>query len=167
MATGRDKMFPPLSRNVRSASRALIIRDGKLLAIKMKRPRERDEFFILPGGGQQHGETLITSLQRECREELGCEPIIKNVAYVREYIGRNHSFANRHRHFHQLEVVFYCELPEGFEVNERHSGDKNQVGVTWIPLAELPQTNFYPQKILEFIHEGNVVVDPLYLGDIN
>lgn len=161
-----DNLFP-LSRNVRSASRALIIHDGKLLAIKMKRPREDEIFFILPGGGQRHGETLITSLMRECREELGFEPVVGQVAYVREYIGKNHSFANRHRQFHQLEVVFHCRLPDGAQVNRRHTGDKNQIGVEWIPLADLPKANFYPRKILEFIREGALKVDPLYLGDIN
>ncbi len=167
MADSRDNIFPPLSRNVRSASRALIIEDGKLLTIKMKRPREKEIFFILPGGGQRHGETLVQSLKRECREELGLEPEVLNLAYVREYVGRNHSFASRHRHFHQLEVVFFCELPKGSSINANHSGDRNQVGVEWIPLQDLSKSNFYPQKILEFIKDGALDVDPLYLGDIN
>ncbi|WP_269543175.1 NUDIX domain-containing protein [Cerasicoccus fimbriatus] len=167
MAAGSDNIFPPLSRNVRSASRAVIIQDGKLLAIKMKRPREKEIFYILPGGGQRHGETLVTSLMRECREEIGVEPIVESMAYVREYIGRNHSFSNKHRHFHQLEVVFFCRLPEGVEIDLSTNGDRNQVGIEWIPMSELPKANFYPRKIIEFIREGGLHIDPLYLGDIN
>jgi len=161
------EQFFPVSKTVRSASRALIIRDGCLLAIRMKRPREKEAFFILPGGGQRHGETLIESLIRECREELGIEPWVENVAYIREYIGRNHSFANKHRNFHQLEVVFFCQLPEGAIINRQLSGDRNQVGAEWIPLEALSRSNFYPRKILEFIRDGGMHVEPLYLGDIN
>ncbi|GHC01272.1 NUDIX domain-containing protein [Cerasicoccus arenae] len=159
--------FFPIPRTVRSASRALIIQHDKLLAIKMKRPREDEIFYILPGGGQRHGETLVQSLLRECREELGLEPIVETVAYVREYIGRNHSFASRHRHFHQLEVVFNCRLQESAHIDENLSGDRNQIGVEWLPLKELAQMNFYPRKILEFVRENSLTVDPLYLGDIN
>lgn len=133
----------------------------------MKRPKDPEEFYILPGGGQRHGETLVESLLRECREELGIEPWVDNVAYIREYIGRNHSFANKHRNFHQLEVVFFCHLPDDAKINRKLSGDKNQIGVEWIPLEDLPKANFYPQKILEFIRDGGVQVEPLYLGDIN
>ena len=56
-------------RQIRTAARALIIQDQKVLAIKM---RDRTGiFYILPGGGQKHGETLRQSLERECLEEIG------------------------------------------------------------------------------------------------
>lgn len=162
----QDSKFP-FARAVRCASRAMIIRGGCLLAIEMRRPGEPELFYILPGGGQGHGETMVESLRRECREELGIEPIVGEVAYVREYIGRNHSFAHRHRNFHQVEVVFRCELPDGVEVDPAASGDRHQIGIRWIPLSELPQTNFYPRKLLDYVTDEGVEVDPLYLGDIN
>ena len=33
--------------------------------------RESDEFWSLPGGGLEHGETAATCLKREIKEELG------------------------------------------------------------------------------------------------
>ncbi|MEO0794610.1 MAG: NUDIX domain-containing protein [Verrucomicrobiota bacterium] len=163
---GPEQFFPG-ARTVRSASRALIISDGKLLAIKMKRPREPELFFILPGGGQRHGETLIDSLKRECREELGFEPEVGALAYVREYIGKNHSFASKHKNFHQLEVVFHCQVPKGITIDLNCCGDRNQIGAEWIALEDLPESNFYPRKILDFIQDSNIDPDPIYLGDIN
>ena len=68
-------------------------------------------FYILPGGGQKHGETLLDTLQRECREEIGTPVEAGEIAYVREYIGRHHHLRKLHKDFHQLEVVFHCELP--------------------------------------------------------
>ena len=58
-------------RPIRTAARALIILEGKLLAIKMR--DQSGVFYILPGGGQNHGETLRQGLQRECLEEIGTD----------------------------------------------------------------------------------------------
>ena len=95
-------------RTIRTAARALIIQDDKVLTIKMQ--DTSGIFYILPGGGQQHGETLIEGLQRECLEEIGSSVNVGDIAYVREYIGKNHEFRQSHGNFHQLESVFFCEL---------------------------------------------------------
>ena len=73
-------------------------------------------FYLLPGGGQNHGETLKEGLQRECLEEIGTEVEIGELLYVREYIGKNHQFRNAHRAFHQVENVFRCTLPRPEEI---------------------------------------------------
>ncbi|MEM1095652.1 MAG: hypothetical protein AAGJ10_13715, partial [Bacteroidota bacterium] len=49
-----------------SMIRALVIFKGKLLTIKMQ--DSSGIFYILPGGGQRHGETLREGLMRECLE---------------------------------------------------------------------------------------------------
>ena len=67
-------------RPIRTAARALIILNGKLLAIKM---RDRSGiFYILPGGGQRHGETLREGLMRECLEEIGTDVKVGELLYV-------------------------------------------------------------------------------------
>ncbi|MFF2089858.1 hypothetical protein [Paenibacillus sp. NPDC058174] len=43
------------SRN-RTAARAVIIKDDKLLVLRRK--GVQGEFFVLPGGGQHHGESI-------------------------------------------------------------------------------------------------------------
>ena len=45
------------SNTIRSAARAIIIQNDSVLLVHMK--NDDGEFFILPGGGQLHGETLI------------------------------------------------------------------------------------------------------------
>ena len=108
-------MSDPL--NVRTAARAVVVRDGRLLAITM---RDREGlFYILPGGGQRHGETLADTLRRETQEEIGVALEPGPLLYVREYIGKNHTFAAAHRYFHQVEVVFRCALPAGAERGRR------------------------------------------------
>lgn len=124
-------------------------------------------FYILPGGGQQHGETLEMALRRECREELESEIVIDRLLYIREYIGKNHTFANHHKHFHQLEVVFRCHLPEGEVASAGSSGDKHQIGVEWMPLAKLADVEFYPRVLADYIVGDELVIPNPYLGDIN
>jgi hypothetical protein len=39
-----------MNRNIRNSAKALIIKDGKMLAVKLE--DEDGVFFIMPGGGQ-------------------------------------------------------------------------------------------------------------------
>ena len=152
-------------RQIRTAARALIILDQKVLAIKM---RDRTGiFYILPGGGQKHGETLRQGLERECLEEIGTKVDIGELLYVREYIGKNHEFHKSHSAFHQVENVFRCSLtdPNGIGPGTEH--DKKQVGVEWIPIEDLPERRFLPEVIKPFFKDGNFDSGTNYLGDVN
>ena len=152
-------------RHIRTAARALIILNQKVLAIKM---RDRSGvFYILPGGGQRHGETLRQGLKRECLEEIGTEVEIGELLYVREYIGKNHEFRKSHHSFHQVENVFSCSLPDPDSIGPGTEHDKKQVGVEWIPLTALHNRRFLPEVIKPFFKDGVFSPPSNYLGDIN
>jgi 8-oxo-dGTP pyrophosphatase MutT (NUDIX family) len=139
--------------------------DQKVLAIKM---RDRTGvFYILPGGGQRHGETLHQGLKRECLEEIGTNVDIGELLYVREYIGKNHEFRNSHSAFHQVENVFRCTLPTPDGIGPGTELDKKQIGVEWIPLADLPNRRFLPDVIKPFFQNGDFIPNSPYLGDVN
>ena len=103
-------------------------------------------FYILPGGGQNHGETLKEGLKRECLEEIGTEVEVGELLYVREYIGKNHEFRQAHRAFHQVENVFRCVLPDPDSIGPGTELDKKQVGIEWLPRYE--SYNNYPNKAI-------------------
>ena len=152
-------------RHIRTAARALIIHEQKLLAIKM---RDRSGiFYLLPGGGQNHGETLKEGLQRECLEEIGTEVEIGELLYVREYIGKNHQFRNAHRAFHQVENVFRCTLPRPEEIGPGSELDKKQVGIEWLPLKELPNIRLLPEVIKPYFTETGFIPGTNYIGVAN
>ena len=155
----------PRTHEVRTAARALIIRDGRLLAVSMRNAKGR--FYILPGGGQHAGETLQQTLLRECREEIGCHVIVRDLLYLREYIGKNHNFSPHHRAFHQLEVVFRCELPPECDPCNGPNRDNMQEGVAWLELDKIDSYPFFPKAIKHCFTGDGIRVDPLYMGDIN
>lgn len=152
-------------RNIRSAARAIIIQANKLLAIKM---RDRGgEFYLLPGGGQKHGETLKECLIRECYEELGAKVSVQQLLYMREYIGKNHQFRKSHASFHQVETVFRCQLLQPDASFATIEKDKKQVGIEWLPLDNLQQYALLPSTIKAYFTSEEFKPPQTYLGDTN
>ncbi len=149
---------------VRTAAKAIIMRDGKLLAIKCQ--GSEDVFYILPGGGQEPGEDLITCLRRECLEEIGVDVEVGPLRYVRDYIGRNHDFAAFHGHVHGLELMFECTLL-GEPAQRGTTPDNYQIGVEWLPLALIDEHMLMPRALRVRLGEWEHPHDSIYLGDVN
>lgn len=150
---------------IRHACRAVIVRDDRLLAIKMC--DRSGIFYVLPGGGQRHGETMREGLKRECLEEINLDVSVGPLLYVREYIGQNHSFSKYHRNFHQVETVFSCTIAEGAEPSPGSETDRKQIGIEWLDLKRLTSVRFLPADAVPFIQRELAQSDDLYLGDIN
>jgi 8-oxo-dGTP diphosphatase len=158
-------------RPVRNSAKAIILEDGQLLVVQ-KLDGDGAYYYILPGGGQVPGETLAEALRRECREELGADVRVGDLTLVREYIGRNHEFAERDVDFHQIEFMFECTLSAREGVGTGHLLDDGQVGVAWLPLAELEGMQLYPAALRSLLarrgtDRGRRPASVVYLGDVN
>lgn len=153
---------------IRTANKAIIIRDGKLLCTVNSSPREGfAEFLMLPGGGQEWGENRIEGMIREAQEELRCDVVPRSVACMRSYIGAHHQFAEHDSWFHQEEVFWFCDLAEGAEPRwEKEFGDDWQTGIRWVPVAELPELPFFPHALAVWLTAPEDQ-RPIYLGDVN
>lgn len=152
--------------SVRNSVKAIIIQDGHVLFNKMHYHAINDTFYILPGGGQNHGETFHQTLVRECREEIGAEVQPQELLLVREYIGKNHKHACIHSHVHQVEYMFRARLltPPGSAVPTQR--DEEQVDTVWLPLARLKEYNIYPQALAGcFSAQGGFLSPAVYIGD--
>ena len=151
---------------IRNSAKAIIVKDGKLLAIKMQ-GGSGEIFYTLPGGGQEHGEDFHQTLERECLEDLGAKVEIGELMFVREYIGENHEFAARHAEAHVVEFMFLCKVHQDTFENGSNP-DKEQVSVEWLPIKELLQYNLFPRALRTHLiayFDGEKA--PTYLGDIN
>jgi ADP-ribose pyrophosphatase YjhB (NUDIX family) len=153
-------------KEIRNSIKAIIIREGKILLTKNK--DEWGYFYLLPGGGQTHNENMVDALQRECLEEINSEVKIMDLVYVRDYIGKNHEFAEWDKEVHQIEYMFQCELKENQPLDIGSSPDAWQEDIEWFPLKNLKKIRIYPSILKDLISEkGQLNRDKIYLGDIN
>lgn len=152
---------------IRNSVKAIIIRDNQLLAIKKE--DQEGFYYILPGGGQEHGETFHQTLKRECIEEIGQDVEIDDLILIREYIGKNHEHAAFDYDTHQIEYMFLCMIKGAHTmVHNGTNPDEGQIGVEWLSLSELLTYRIYPQQMREYLikyTKGEPV--PVYLGDVN
>ena len=125
-----------IKRAIRNSAKALIIKDDKMLAIKISDGKEA--WYIMPGGGQDTEELLPETVCREVAEELGLHVTVKDLVFVIEGLhGEN---------FHRIDLVFLCEYIGKIENAVLH-GDTNQVGYDWLDIKTLNTTPLYPSKL--------------------
>ena len=150
---------------IRNSAKAIIIRDGCILLIRNR--DEEGDWYVLPGGGQHHGETLRQALQRECQEETGVQVQIGELRLVREYIGRNHEFAQHDGEAHQVEFMFECRIDTSSAPVKGKTPDVHQTGVAWIPLSKLQSCRLYPRILSQILKNGLSDLMTRYLADVN
>ena len=150
---------------IRNSAKALIIENGKLLCTKNK--DQFGIFYLLPGGGQEPFETISDALKRECKEEVSAEVKVKDIVFVRDYIGKNHEFAEWDSDIHQIEYIFECELKENDKLQNGDIPDNMQIGVEWLALDKLNDYRIYPKRLKELIGENGANRKLVYLGDTN
>ncbi|MCJ8007824.1 NUDIX domain-containing protein [Lederbergia wuyishanensis] len=153
--------------NIRNSIKAIII-NGENILLTKNRDHEGD-FYLCPGGGQEHSETFHKTLVRECIEEIGREVSIAELLFIREYIGRNHEHSALDFNVHQVEYYFSCQLDEAEEMSFNPSNpDQNQIGIEWVPINDLLHYRLYPKQLRKYIiKQLNGEKTPIYLGDVN
>lgn len=150
---------------IRNSVKAIIIKDLKILLTKNK--DDLGVFYLLPGGGQEKGENMHDTLKRECLEEISSEVVIKDIIFIREYIGKNHEFAQLDVDIHQIEYMFKCDLVSNNEPKNGCVPDTYQIGIEWIALKKLKELRIYPSILKKVINEDGNFEEITYLGDIN
>ncbi len=132
---------------IRSSAKALIIKEGRLLAIQCQ--REGKEYYTLPGGGQEPLESLEQTVIRECLEETGLSVRVKSLAAVQEEIITDpQSIQNSPDYCHEHMWYFRCELAEKQPQTPTHH-DLGQVGIQWIPLEQVGKLPILPEWLRE------------------
>lgn len=151
-----------MDKVLRISVKAVIVKDERILLTR--KTDKNGDFYLVPGGGQEHGETLAQTLVREVREETGFAATAGDLIFVRDYIGANHEFAATSSHFHQVELYFSASVSDAAPV-EASQPDVGQVGVEWLPLTEVIHRRVYPLSLRQALMAQKS--SPIYRGDVN
>lgn len=130
--------------NKRENARAIIIKDNELLTIfRRKNTKEgTKEYYVIPGGGVEDGETLADTVKRELQEELDISIEVGN--FLTQVISDT-----------TISNFFECKILSGTpkiggEELERMNID-NYYEVRFIPFEKLDSLNLMPPEIKTYI----------------
>jgi len=119
---------------------ALVIKDNKVLL--MHQIFNGEDFYTLPGGTWEKGETIEETCKREVLEEFGINVTVGKLAFLIDTETR-------------IAFYFVCETdetelklggPEGERMNE-----KDQYYVEWLDINKIVESNFIPPQAKEAI----------------
>ncbi len=113
---------------------AVIISDNKILLIKRVKPDQ--EYYTLPGGTVEEGETIERAMYREFKEELSATPKIGKLLFETSSEGRKD-------YYFEIDETLGVPKIGGPEL-QRMNAD-NQYILTWVEFEDFKNlAGFYP-----------------------
>ena len=139
---------------------ALIHWQNRILLCRQEKPGR--EYWLLPGGGVDGGETLVGALRRELGEELGLResfPLEGPIA-VAESIAPAWQTGDRHI----LHIVFGADLSHR-SLEDVETNDAAVRGARLFSLDELEDVVLHP-PIMRFVQRWRPGDPAVYLGSL-
>ena len=125
-----------MERPVRISAKGLLVRDGKMAAVKIR--ADGEEWYIMPGGGMEAEELITDALLREMAEELGVNVECGELLFVVEGL--------HGERFHRVDMVFECRYVSDIP-GAQLTADTNQAGIEWLDIDTLNRQPLYPSKL--------------------
>jgi ADP-ribose pyrophosphatase YjhB (NUDIX family) len=139
---------------------AILLWQGRVLLCRQEKPGK--EYWLLPGGGVDAGETLIEALRRELREELGVEADVQfegPVAIVDSIAPK--SLNNRK---HVVHIIFAADLSHR-SLSDVETRDAAVKGARLFSRDDLGDIVVHP-PISRFVSRWQTGDPAVYLGSL-
>ena len=133
---------------MRIRAAGLVIKNSKLLIIH--RFRDGEEYWVLPGGGVDEGETPQEAVIREIKEETSIEAQLKS----NELIFKDQYAVQGETSEHQIFVLEYISgepqlSKDSIEVSK--TTEQNTYEPMWVDLKDIESLNIKPPATKEFL----------------
>jgi ADP-ribose pyrophosphatase YjhB (NUDIX family) len=137
-----DPNAPKANRLVPAASGIVVDDEGRILLHK----RADNEYWSIPGGGMEPGESIAETIVREVREETGIEARVERLLGV--YSNPNHvSVYDDGEVRQQFSVCFFCRAIGGQLRTSSESTD-----VRFVDIDEIEALPIHPSIRLRIQH---------------
>src|SRR5512142_901493 len=128
---------------IRLRCAAVLVRGNEILLVKHE--KGGSEYWLLPGGGLEPGETLAEATERELREECGVAIRCGRLLFVAETLE-----PNRERQI--VNVVFLADMLSG-EPHLATLDDARLIDVAWMTRSRLRDIVFFPDFRDELVRQ--------------
>ncbi len=136
---------------MRIRATGIVIHDNKLLMIH--RFRDGKEYYVLPGGGVEEGESPQEAVVREIKEETSVETRLNSGLAL---FSHNYTADTGEESIHQL---FLCEYISGTPALQQDSVEKmradhnNIYDPIWVDLDRLESMTIWPVETKKWLME--------------
>ncbi|MGP4082450.1 NUDIX hydrolase [Pseudalkalibacillus sp. R45] len=126
---------------MRKRSRIILIQSEQIALIK--RVKESETYYVIPGGGIEDGETPEEAACREAKEELGVDVMIKGLVHTEKWNGL---------HYYFLAEISGGEFGKGSgaEMNGKNEAKGKYIPM-WVNVTGLTELPLRPKSIIDKI----------------
>jgi ADP-ribose pyrophosphatase YjhB (NUDIX family) len=134
----------------------ILIKNDKILLVEHKKNNKK--YWLLPGGGQDYGESLKSALMREYKEELNIDVDVKDIVYIYESL-------NPKGRRHIVNICFSCDYIAG---ELKLSAERRLNGFGFFTADEIENLIIIPpfkKDLIRLLRGEHVDIDQVYLGE--
>ena len=140
------------SNRIRSA--VILVQNGKVALIQ--RDRAGKTYYLFPGGGVEHPETLEQAAIREAQEELGVDVEVEGLGAIVRF--RDLSLSDKAQYYFHAHIVGgEFGRGEGEELFAEEISESGSYHPVWVALEELYKNDVRPIALKEALQERTLV----------